>query len=183
MGPVDAVAGEAVGPAGPTTATRMDKFVEPLLAPTGLLAMIGKAERGPAAMASIRRHGAAYLAATGGAAHLLSQAIRTARVVAFADLGMEALHEFTPQDFPVTVAVDSAGRSIHRFAPGDEPRLASRAASPSHHEEPMRAVTLQLRHQAELPVKVGLHRSRRVVRAFIGATVAVGARRGEPGVA
>lgn len=115
VGPVDAVAGEAVGPAGPTTATRMDKFVEPLLAHTGLLAMIGKAERGPDAVASIRRHGAAYLSATGGAAYLLSKAIRSARVVAFDDLGMEAIHEFELADFPVTVAVDATGRSVHRF--------------------------------------------------------------------
>ncbi|MET0508724.1 MAG: fumarate hydratase [Burkholderiaceae bacterium] len=115
VGPVDAVAGEAVGPAGPTTATRMDKFVEPLLARTGLLAMIGKAERGSDAVASIRRHAAAYLSATGGAAYLLSKAIRSARVVAFEDLGMEAIHEFELKDFPVTVAVDSAGRTIHRF--------------------------------------------------------------------
>jgi fumarate hydratase class I len=115
VGPVDAVAGEAVGPAGPTTATRMDKFVEPLLARTGLLAMIGKAERGADAVASIRRHSAAYLSATGGAAYLLSKAIRSARVLAFEDLGMEAIHEFALDDFPVTVAVDSAGRSVHRF--------------------------------------------------------------------
>jgi len=115
VGPVEAVAGEAVGPAGPTTATRMDKFVEPLLARTGLLLMIGKAERGAAAIASIRRHGAAYLSAVGGAGYLLSQAIRQSRVLAFADLGMEAIHEFELQDFPVTVAVDASGRSIHRF--------------------------------------------------------------------
>jgi fumarate hydratase class I len=115
VGPVDAVAGEAVGPAGPTTATRMDKFVEQLLAQTGLLAMIGKAERGPDATASIRRHGAAYLVAVGGAAYLLSKAIRRARVLAFDDLGMEAIHEFELADFPVTVAVDSRGTSIHRF--------------------------------------------------------------------
>ncbi|MES2613580.1 MAG: fumarate hydratase [Pseudomonadota bacterium] len=115
VGPVDAVAGEAVGPAGPTTATRMDRFVEPLLAQTGLLAMVGKAERGPDAIASIRRHGGAYLAATGGAAYLLSRSIRKARVLAFADLGMEAIHEFEVVDFPVTVAVDSHGHTIHRF--------------------------------------------------------------------
>jgi len=115
VGPVDAVAGEAVGPAGPTTATRMDKFVEPLLARTGLLVMIGKAERGPAAVDSIKRHGAAYLAAVGGAGYLLSKAIRESRVVAFADLGMEAIHEFELVDFPATVAVDSMGRTIHRF--------------------------------------------------------------------
>ena len=115
VGPVSAVPGEAVGPAGPTTATRMDRFVEPLLARTGLLAMIGKAERGPEATESIRRHGAAYLAATGGAAYLLSKSIIKARVVAFEDLGMEAIHEFELRDFPVTVAVDTGGRSIHRF--------------------------------------------------------------------
>jgi fumarate hydratase class I len=115
VGPVDAVAGEAVGPAGPTTATRMDRFVEPLLAQTGLLAMVGKAERGPDAIASIRRHGGAYLAATGGAAYLLSRSIRKARVLAFADLGMEAIHEFEVVDFPVTVAVDAHGHTIHRF--------------------------------------------------------------------
>jgi fumarate hydratase class I len=115
VGPVDPVGDEAVGPAGPTTATRMDKFVEPLLAQTGLLAMIGKAERGTQAIASIKRHRAAYLAATGGAAYLLSRAIRSARVVAFEDLGMEAIREFVLDDFPVTVAVDAAGRTIHRF--------------------------------------------------------------------
>ncbi len=116
VGPVDAVAGEAVGPAGPTTATRMDKFVEPLLAQTGLLAMIGKAERGPEAIAAIRRHGGAYLSATGGAAYLLSRSITRSRVLAFTDLGMEAIHEFELRDFPVTVAVDAQGRTIHRFA-------------------------------------------------------------------
>jgi fumarate hydratase class I len=116
---VDAVAGEAVGPAGPTTATRMDKFVEVLLAQTGLLAMIGKAERGGEAIQSIRRHRAAYLVAVGGAAYLLSRAIRQARIVAFEDLGMEAIHEFELVDFPVTVAVDSMGTSIHRLAAMD----------------------------------------------------------------
>jgi fumarate hydratase class I len=117
VGPVDAVGNEAVGPAGPTTATRMDRFVEPLMAQTGLLAMIGKAERGPEAIAAIARHGGAYLSATGGAAYLMSKAIRAARVLAFEDLGMEAIHEFELQDFPVTVAVDSQGRTIHRLAP------------------------------------------------------------------
>lgn len=115
VGPVDAVGNEAVGPAGPTTATRMDGFVETLLAQAGLLAMIGKAERGPEAIAAIRRHGAAYLAATGGAAYLLSRSIRASRVLAFADLGMEAIHEFELVDFPVTVAVDARGLSIHRI--------------------------------------------------------------------
>ncbi|HEX2013103.1 MAG TPA: fumarate hydratase [Roseateles sp.] len=115
VGPVDAVAGEAVGPAGPTTATRMDKFSEAMLGRAGVLAMIGKAERGPAAVAAIRRHGAPYLAAVGGAAYLLSKAIRSARVLAFEDLGMEAIHEFELVDFPVTVAVDAQGRSVHRL--------------------------------------------------------------------
>lgn len=116
VGPVDAVGDEAVGPAGPTTATRMDKFVEKLLGQTGLLAMIGKAERGAEAIQSIRRHGAAYLVAVGGAAYLLSKSILSARVLAFEDLGMEAIREFELEDFPVTVAVDSRGISIHRFA-------------------------------------------------------------------
>lgn len=116
VGPVEAVGAEAVGPAGPTTATRMDKFVDTLLAATGLLVMIGKAERGAAATEAIKRHGAAYLAAVGGAAYLLSKAIVSARVVAFDDLGMEAIHEFELRDFPVTVAVDSQGRTIHWFA-------------------------------------------------------------------
>ena len=117
VGPVDAVAGEAVGPAGPTTATRMDMFLEPILSETGLLVMVGKAERGPAGIETIRRHGAAYLIAVGGAAYLVSKAIRSSRVVAFADLGMEAIHEFVVEDMPVTVAVDTTGASIHRDGP------------------------------------------------------------------
>ena len=119
VGPVDAVGDEAVGPAGPTTATRMDRFVDTLMVSTGLLAMIGKAERGPQAIKAIQRHGGAYLCATGGAAYLLSKSIRSARVVAFDDLGMEAIHEFEFVHFPVTVAVDSAGRTIHKFAVAD----------------------------------------------------------------
>ena len=125
VGPVDAVRDEAVGPAGPTTATRMDKFVEPLLAETGLLVMIGKAERGPAATESIARHGAAYLIAVGGAAYLVSKAIRSARVLAFPDLGMEAIHEFVVEDMPVTVAVDASGASIHREGPARWRRAAA----------------------------------------------------------
>ena len=125
VGPVDAVRDEAVGPAGPTTATRMDKFVEPLLAETGLLVMIGKAERGPAATESIARHGAAYLIAVGGAAYLVSKAIRSSRVLAFADLGMEAIHEFVVQDMPVTVAVDASGNSVHRDGPARWRRAAA----------------------------------------------------------
>ena len=117
VGPVDPVHGEAVGPAGPTTATRMDKFTETMLARTGLIAMIGKAERGPAAIEAIRRHKAAYLIAVGGAAYLVSKAIRSARVVGFADLGMEAIYEFDVHDMPVTVAVDSNGESVHRTGP------------------------------------------------------------------
>jgi fumarate hydratase class I len=117
VGPVDAVRDEAVGPAGPTTSTRMDKFTETMLANTGLIAMIGKAERGAAAIDAIRRHRAAYLIAVGGAAYLVSKAIRSARVVAFADLGMEAIHEFDVVDMPVTVAVDATGRSVHETGP------------------------------------------------------------------
>jgi fumarate hydratase class I len=117
VGPVDAVRDEAVGPAGPTTATRMDKFTNLLLEKTGLFAMVGKAERGPEAIESIRRHGSAYLIAVGGAAYLVSKAIRKARVVAFAELGMEAIYEFEVADMPVTVAVDSLGASVHETGP------------------------------------------------------------------
>ena len=117
VGPVDPVRGETVGPAGPTTATRMDKFTDVMLGRTGLLGMIGKAERGPAAVESIKRHGAVYLIAVGGAAYLVSKAIKSSRVVAFADLGMEAIYEFEVEDMPVTVAVDAAGDSIHESGP------------------------------------------------------------------
>lgn len=128
VGPVDAVGDEAVGPAGPTTATRMDKFLEPLLGETGLLVMVGKAERGPAAVETIRRHGAAYLIAVGGAAYLVSKAIRASRVVAFPELGMEAIHEFTVENMPVTVAVDAAGTSIHKEGPARWRRAAATAS-------------------------------------------------------
>ena len=117
VGPVDAVRDEVVGPAGPTTSTRMDGFTDTILDATGLLLMIGKAERGSAAIASIARHGAAYLIAVGGAAYLVSKAITSARVLAFADLGMEAIHEFVVQDMPVTVAVDARGESVHATGP------------------------------------------------------------------
>ena len=117
VGPVDPVRDEIVGPAGPTTATRMDKFTETMLARTGLIAMVGKAERGPAAIESIRKHRAAYLMAVGGAAYLVAKAIRSARVVAFADLGMEAIYEFEVKDMPVTVAVDAEGTSVHQTGP------------------------------------------------------------------
>ncbi|MCP4818176.1 MAG: fumarate hydratase, partial [Shimia sp.] len=117
VGPVDPVGAEAVGPAGPTTATRMDKFTDTLLEQTGLAGMIGKAERGPATIESIRRHGSVYLIAVGGAAYLLSRAIRSARVIAFEDLGMEAIYEFEVEDMPVTVAVDSTGASVHQEGP------------------------------------------------------------------
>lgn len=117
VGPVDAIPGEVIGPAGPTTATRMDKFTEELLATTGLKVMIGKAERGTEAIEAIRRHGAVYLIAVGGAAYLVSQAIKAARVVAYDDLGMEAIREFTVEDMPVTVAVDTDGNSIHEIGP------------------------------------------------------------------
>ncbi len=111
VGPVAAVRDEVVGPAGPTTSTRMDALA------TGLLVMIGKAERGSAAIEAIKRHSAAYLIAIGGAAYLVSKAIKSARVLAFADLGMEAIHEFVVEDMPVTVAVDSRGASIHETGP------------------------------------------------------------------
>jgi fumarate hydratase class I len=117
VGPVDPVRDEVVGPAGPTTATRMDKFTETMLAQTGLIAMIGKAERGPAAIEAIRRHKAAYLMAVGGAAYLVSKAIKGSRVVAFGDLGMEAIYEFDVRDMPVTVAVDAQGTSVHQTGP------------------------------------------------------------------
>jgi fumarate hydratase class I len=119
VGPVDPVAGEAVGPAGPTTATRMDKFTETMLAETGLMGMVGKAERGPVAIEAIRKHAAVSLIAVGGAAYLVSKAIRSARVVAFADLGMEAIYEFDVVDMPVTVAVDTQGRSVHTTGPAE----------------------------------------------------------------
>ncbi len=117
VGPVDPVRDEVVGPAGPTTATRMDKFTETMLAHTGLLGMIGKAERGQIAIDAIKKHQAVYLMAVGGAAYLVSKAIRKSSVVAFADLGMEAIHEFIVEDMPVTVAVDTQGSSIHQTAP------------------------------------------------------------------
>ena len=117
VGPVDPVRDEVVGPAGPTTATRMDKFTEQVLAQTGLLGMVGKAERGPAAIEAIKKHQSVYLMAVGGAAYLVSKAIKASRVVGFADLGMEAIYEFEVQDMPVTVAVDSLGTSVHQTGP------------------------------------------------------------------
>jgi fumarate hydratase class I len=119
VGPVDPVRDEVVGPAGPTTATRMDKFTDTMLESTGLIAMIGKAERGPAAVESIRRHKAAYLIAVGGAAYLVSKAIRKSRVLGFEDLGMEAIYEFEVEDMPVTVAVDASGASVHNSGPAE----------------------------------------------------------------
>jgi len=117
VGPVDPVRDEAVGPAGPTTATRMDKFTEMMLAQTGLISMIGKAERGPVAIEAIRKHRSAYLMAVGGAAYLVAKAIKSAKVVGFADLGMEAIYEFEVKDMPVTVAVDATGTSVHQTGP------------------------------------------------------------------
>jgi len=117
VGPVDPVGDEVVGPAGPTTATRMDKFTRMMLEKTGLIAMVGKAERGPEAVAAIRDNRAAYLMAVGGAAYLVAKAIKKARIVAFADLGMEAIYEFEVTDMPVTVAVDSQGNNIHEQGP------------------------------------------------------------------
>lgn len=117
VGPVDPVREEVVGPAGPTTATRMDKFTEQVLSETGLLGMVGKAERGPAAIEAIKKHQSVYLMAVGGAAYLVSKAIKSSKVLAFEDLGMEAIYEFEVKDMPVTVAVDSAGTSVHQTGP------------------------------------------------------------------
>uniref|UniRef100_UPI0017E6FBC2 fumarate hydratase C-terminal domain-containing protein n=1 Tax=Methylibium sp. TaxID=2067992 RepID=UPI0017E6FBC2 len=126
VGPVDPVRDEVTGPAGPTTATRMDKFTEMMLAQTGLISMIGKAERGPVAIEAIRKHKSAYLMAVGGAAYLVSKAIKQAKVVGFADLGMEAIYEFTVTDMPVTVAVDSSGTSVHTTGPAEwQKRISS----------------------------------------------------------
>jgi fumarate hydratase class I len=117
VGPVDPVRDEVVGPAGPTTATRMDKFTKQILNETGLLGMIGKSERGPTAIQAIKGQKAVYLMAVGGAAYLVAQAIKKSRVVAFADLGMEAIYEFEVQDMPTTVAVDCHGESVHINGP------------------------------------------------------------------
>jgi len=117
VGPVDPVRDEVVGPAGPTTATRMDKFTEMMLAQTGLIAMVGKAERGPVAIEAIRKHKSAYLMAVGGAAYLVAKAIKGSKVLAFGDLGMEAIYEFDVKDMPVTVAVDAGGTSVHQTGP------------------------------------------------------------------
>jgi fumarate hydratase class I len=126
VGPVDPVRDEVVGPAGPTTATRMDKFTDMMLEQTGLISMVGKAERGPAAIESIRKHKSAYLMAVGGAAYLVSKAIKDAKVVGFEDLGMEAIYEFDVRDMPVTVAVDSNGVSVHTTGPQEwQKRIAS----------------------------------------------------------
>jgi fumarate hydratase class I len=118
-GPVDAVREEVVGPAGPTTSSRMDKFVDTVCAKAGLIGMVGKSERGSAAIEAIKKHGAVYCIAVGGAAYLVSKAIKGSRMVAFEDLGMEAIREFDVRDMPVTVAVDSAGNAVHRTGPAE----------------------------------------------------------------
>ena len=129
VGPVDAVRDEAVGPAGPTTATRMDKFTRQMLEQTGLLGMVGKAERGQVAIDAIEEFGAVYLMAVGGAAYLVSKAIRSSKLLAFGDLGMEAIYEFDVVDMPVTVAVDSTGVSVHRTGPEEwKARIAGELA-------------------------------------------------------
>ena len=117
VGPVDPVGEEVVGPAGPTTATRMDKFTRVMLEKTGLMGMIGKAERGPAAIDAIRDNKAVYLIAVGGAAYLVAQAIKSSKVLGFPELGMEAIYEFEVKDMPVTVAVDVNGESVHKNGP------------------------------------------------------------------
>jgi fumarate hydratase, class I len=127
VGPVDPVRDEVVGPAGPTTATRMDKFTDMILSRTGLLGMIGKAERGPAGIDAIKKHRAVYLMAVGGAAYLVSKAITAARVVAFPELGMEAIYEFEVKDMPVTVAVDARGDSVHTSGPAEWKERIARA--------------------------------------------------------
>ena len=110
---------EVVGPAGPTTATRMDKFTDTMLAKTGLIGMVGKAERGPQAIEAIRKHKAVYCIAVGGAAYLVAKAIRSSKVLAFPELGMEAIYEFEVKDMPVTVAVDAHGNSVHTTGPAE----------------------------------------------------------------
>jgi fumarate hydratase class I len=131
VGPVDAVRDEAVGPAGPTTATRMDDYTEMMLGELGLLGMVGKAERGEETIANIAKHHSVYLTAVGGAAYLVSKAIKKAEVLAFADLGMEAIYEFTVQDMPVTVAVDTHGQSVHTTGPDEwKQRIAQGKAIP-----------------------------------------------------
>jgi fumarate hydratase class I len=127
VGPVDPVRDEVVGPAGPTTATRMDKFTEMMLSQTGLISMVGKAERGPVAIEAIKQHKSAYLMAVGGAAYLVSKAIKAAKVVGFADLGMEAIYEFDVVDMPVTVAVDAGGTSAHTTGPAEWANKISQA--------------------------------------------------------
>jgi fumarate hydratase class I len=117
VGPVDAVRDEVVGPAGPTTSRRMDKFMDAMLGKTGLLGSIGKSERGAQAVEALKRHGGVHLIAIGGAAYLVSKAIRASRVLAFRDLGMEAIHEFEVKDMPVTVAVDTRGNAVHESGP------------------------------------------------------------------
>jgi len=117
VGPVDAVGDEVIGPAGPTTSTRMDKFTDRVLGDTGLKIMVGKAERGPVAIEAIKKHKAAYLIAVGGAAYLVSKAIKEAEPVAFQDLGMEAIYRLRVEDMPVTVAVDTEGNSVHQTGP------------------------------------------------------------------
>ncbi|MDH4173939.1 MAG: fumarate hydratase [Betaproteobacteria bacterium] len=132
VGPVDPVGKEVVGPAGPTTATRMDKFVDMMLGKTGLVAMIGKGERGPVAIEAIRKHKAASLIAVGGAAYLVAKAIRKSKVLAFADLGMEAIYEFEVKDMPVTVAVDAKGVSVHQTGPDDWQKKIIQLKIPVH---------------------------------------------------
>ena len=117
VGPVDPARDQLVGPAGRTPGTRMDKFTEMMLAQTGLISMVGKAERGPVAIEAVRKHKSAYLMAVGGAAYLVAKAIQQAKVVGFADLGMEAIYEFEVKDMPVTVAVSSDGTSVHDTGP------------------------------------------------------------------
>ncbi|MBC8519984.1 MAG: fumarate hydratase [Gammaproteobacteria bacterium] len=136
VGPVDPVKGEAVGPAGPTTSTRMDSFTDLMLEKTGLIGMVGKAERGPATIESIKKHRSVYLIAVGGAAYLVAKAIKKSRVIAFEELGMEAIYEFEVEDMPVTVAVDSNGESLHQSGPAEWKIRIEEIGRPRH--EPLR---------------------------------------------
>src|SRR5690606_37593411 len=162
VGPVDPVRDEVVGPAGPTTATRMDKFTRMMLEKTGLISMIGKSERGPVAIEAIKDNKSAYLMAVGGAAYLVSKAIKEAKVVGYEDLGMEAIYEFTVQDMPVTVAVDANGTSVHNTGPkewqakiGKIPVTVAYAATSPWHKHPGRGRRPARRPFGNLP---GRHR-------------------------
>ena len=157
VGPVDPVRDEVVGPAGPTTSTRMDKFTDTMLGKTGLIAMVGKAERGPAAIEAIRKHKAAYLMAVGGAAYLVSKAIRKSRVLAFEDLGMEAIYEFEVKDMPVTVAVDANGTSVHTTGPAEWSKKIVELKIPVTRQRELHTLARSLGHLRRRPRRRRVH--------------------------